>query len=259
MLVITTGPKTATSFLATLNLYTGTSSSFFGSGSSNFTGFSPTVPDNLATGHASVFTVSADTDYNGQITTTGDGDVISAVVYEEMKPGDTIYGYLPKTDMGIASGPIYDAHRQDVVVLMNKQWKRGGGFQLNWSNTTGIARASVAADKNIVDNTSTTVTAATPGYTCDLTSKASLSRAAAGIDCIIAGYATNTGTVGNQGVKLKNSAGTTIVTLTGGWSGTPGWYTQAFKIPAGIDKYDLQAYSNNGTLTLYAVSIYEYL
>jgi hypothetical protein len=216
------------------------------------------VPDNWGYGEVEV-AVSPDTDYYGYVSDFDGGIALSCDVYETQLLPDTTNGYVGPVHVAAQSG-IFDNQRQDLAVLGDKMWRRGASQVFNWStdlDSEARTFVSVAADRNVVDNTSTTVSAATPGFTIDMTGKVTLANSV--LNCVIACYGNRgAGTSGNQGVKVKNSAGTVLVNVIGAVAAN-GWFTSVVQLPATTAKYDLQGYSNSGTFTLYAVSVYEYL
>jgi hypothetical protein len=61
-------------------------------------------------------------------------------------------------------------------------------------------------------------------------------------------------------VMLRNAAGTvsTVISFTGA-AGVAGWYSGTVTMPAGVDKWSPMMSSNGvGTLSVYAISAYEY-
>jgi hypothetical protein len=198
--------------------------------------------------------VSPDTDYTGLFTDKNYGRIQSALVFEISSMTDHNSGYLSQNISERA--PIHDAYRQNLLPLIRNQWKRGGCMQLNWHVENGsspIANATTTA-KNIVDDTTTAVSADSPGYTLDMRYRDRLSQTS-GVPCVMKVYAAAAGA--NGSVILKNSAGSPVATAT--VTGALGWYSIAFDMPATIDKYDLHYVAVfGGTITLHAVSIYEY-
>jgi hypothetical protein len=186
---------------------------------------------------------------------------LSCEVYETQLLPDTTNGYIGPVHVAAQSG-IFDDQRQGLAELGDKMWRRGASQVFNWStdyDSEARTFVSVAADRNVVDNTSTTVSAATPGFTIDMTGKVTQSTVSTGVLCTIAAYGNRgAGTSGNQGVKIKDSSGTTLIGLIGAVAAN-GWFSAQFQLPATSAKYDVQGYSNSGTFTLYAVSIWEYV
>lgn len=186
----------------------------------------------------------------------GYGRLVAACVWELAFAPNTDKGY-PDVSAGSGS-PIYDKDRADVVRMANAQWTRGA--QPLWhysSDTDATARTrAVASYINLIDNSSTTVTTATPGVQLDLRYRTTLSRSALGVPVRLVVYASNTAGTGQ--LRILNSAGATVLTssITGT---TAAWYTTNGYLPATDAKYDAHLGGNGtGTLTVYAFSIYEY-
>ncbi len=211
-------------------------------------------PGNFTNGFASV-DVSPDTDYYGYISDFDQARILSVVVYEQNLAPDTSNGYLTPSVAG--NGPIYSSERADIVANAVTLWKRAGSQLLNWcTEDDGFARSTASGtNKNIVDDTSTLISASTPGFTLDLTGKASLT--SAGVACKIAVYGIRTGSAAQQGVIVKDSAGAPIVILNSA-PAAAGWFVGTLTLPATKAKYDLHYYATSGTLAVYAVSIWEY-
>ena len=113
------------------------------------------------------------------------------------------------------------------------------------------------AVKNIIDNTSTTVSANTPGWTIDLRAHSTRSRASFGVPVRFK-ICVNT-TVANDGgfVQLVDSTGTPMIVIPTTGTGTQ-WYTQDGWLPETLAKYDLQYGAGAaGTITPLAMSLYE--
>jgi hypothetical protein len=202
--------------------------------------------------------VSPDTDYTGLFTDKNYGRIQSALVFEISSMTDHNSGYLSQNISERA--PIHDAYRQNQLPLIRNQWKRGGCMQINWhveNGSTGAITNATATLKNIVDDTTTAVSADSPGYTLDMTYRDRLSQTS-GVPCVMKAYGGSSFANGGT-VVLKDSAGATVATLTG-FTTSNSWQSVAFNLPATADKYDIH-YATTGaalTFTLHAVSIYEY-
>lgn len=91
-----------------------------------------------------------------------------------------------------------------------------------------------------------------------LRSKPIVGRVSGGIPVVMWVYG-NANPSGGGAVTLKDSAGTTIASITSWTPSTPAWQSVTFNLPATADKYDLQLNGNGvAAMNLYAVSIYEY-
>lgn len=223
----------------------------------HFGGTSATdTPDEWAEFHG-VMDITADTDVYGLFQEEKGGRLIAAVVYEEGKVPDTLNGYLSPTSAG---ANIYDEDRRLLVERMIESWTTQGAHVWNFTAdlTSSAPQNSTTTWKNLLDTGVTTVSAASPGATLDMTGKATLRQEPTGVACIMKAYATTTGSTGK--VRLVNSAGVAIATVNLTAPTASGWYLTTFYLPASAGKYDLQFALDAGllnTVTVHAVSIYE--
>lgn len=220
--------------------------------------------------------VSPDTDYYCTISTSGNGKVASVAVFDMQSLSETTAGYLG-VNLTMHSPVVYSDRQQPHTILKNI-WKRGGAQVFNWStanNTSSVggyqredSNGGVGTNKyntststtltNLIDRTSTTVSATTPGFYADMTYKDRISQSS-GVPCVMKVWGYNPTSPGGDGtVVLKNSAGTTIATVTG-FGTTAAWVSTTFNMPATLDKYDLQFKTNNSGARFFvgAVSIWE--
>lgn len=113
------------------------------------------------------------------------------------------------------------------------------------------------AYKNLVDDTSATVSVNTPGVTLDLRYHSTLAREGYGVMVRLRVCAASTVGTDTGAVKLLDENGATLLTvpITGT---TEAWYTADGYLPATLAKYDAWYGGNTlGTLTIYAFSLYE--
>ena len=206
-----------------------------------------------------VVTVPPSTDLFGLIEDVDGGRIVAATVYEVSFDADTDNGYLPG---GFAQGtPIYDEDRGDMVELARDLWKRGASPLWNWSsNTNGTAPVTIDNTyRNIVDDSSTAVSASTPGATFVLGNRSRLSLGT--VPCVMKVYA-KSGSGSGGSVRFVDSAGA-VKASCATFGTTASWVSSgAFYLPASTAKYDLH-YSHIGLalgvqFTCYAVSIYQY-
>lgn len=197
--------------------------------------------------------VTPGSEVSGLFTELRQGRLISALVYEIGPALDTTNGYLAMAPPQGAN--IYADDRTRLTEIVNETWLGGGSHVANINcNEDGSAFTSVGSTpKNIIDATSTAISASTPGIFFDGTGKKL--DGAGGVSVVMWAFGSTTD---EAYVDLKDSTGAIVgnVTFTGG---TAGWHSSgAFTLPASSAKYDLHAYSTTGeTITLYAVSIYE--
>lgn len=185
---------------------------------------------------------------------TTEGRIVAAIVFEEMLPPDTANGFFEETSAG---ANIYDSHRQALATLIAASWAGCGSQVWNWTTDTAAAAPTntTVTFKNLLNTAVTTVTAASPGATIDMTGKAVSRQEATGVPVKMWVYASVTSSAGV--VKLVDSAGTTMLSVA--ITGAAAWYSVTGVLPASAGKYDLQCALNAavGTLTVHAVSIYE--
>lgn len=202
--------------------------------------------------------VDPDTDYYGTFYDVDYGRTMFACVWEVSSMTENHDGYLPQALA--TQSHIFSKYRQYPVTILNNLMKRGGATVLNWTVDNGASPITTTSSTatNIIDTSSTTISAATPGYTLDMTGKGR--RIDETVSCVMKAYGSKSSSAPDGSVFLKDSAGTTIASIAGAFQNTAGWQTSGvFQMPAGIDKYDLQfSRAVAGTLSLYAVSIYEY-
>lgn len=193
----------------------------------------------------------ANTAYFGTISDFNRARVLSISVYEGsfLTPAPFAEGYAATTS-------IYDRDRQDLLVGARTMWKQQAAHLFNYSvgyDTSARTRSS-ATPVNILDNTSTVVSTATPGYTLDLRNKSTVRRGT--VPCAFKAYGSIP--AGSGSVVLKDSAGATVATVAIN-SATPGWFSTTCNLPATLAKYDLM-YAGAGlnTVSVLAASLYQY-
>lgn len=194
--------------------------------------------------------VSPTTDYRLEFKVYDNARIANVLVHEEMLAPDTVNGYVanPGDRMlddvrGAARKALYDLYRRAGAVVL--PWN---GQRTNATNT----------DTNLIDGTTTAApSASSPGFVLDMRYKARQRDAGTGANCLL--YAFGSVTTGSGGsVKVKNSAGTALATLTG-FTTTPAWQSTALVLPATLAKYDLTfAAPFSSSLTISDVVIFEY-
>lgn len=190
--------------------------------------------------------LSADTEYYTNITVSGGARVAWALAYEyaNRHADDSVAGIVAAGKFS-EEGPIYDADWQDVQEAAKEHWRHSGAHLLSWTpnyNRTGGPTVTAASYTNIIDGSSTTVTANTPGVTLATQYHGTTSRENA-IPVKMAVYATRT--VGEAALNLRITDGTNVVTLTGAANGS--WSTVTGTLPGQVAKYDIQAHTTPDT------------
>lgn len=189
----------------------------------------------------------AGTDYYGTVSDF-QGRILGISVYEM-----SINATPPFREGHGAGSPVLDLDREELVLGARKLWKYGAGHLMNWCvDVAGspITRTSVTPI-NIVDNTSTGVSAATPGYTLDLRYRSTVRRTT--VPCIFKVYASCPG-LGSA--MIKDSTSGAVVTIAN--ISAAGWYSARVNLPATLAKYDLHAAGDGvNAISISAVSLYQ--
>jgi hypothetical protein len=200
--------------------------------------------------------ITGDTAYYGRFVDVDNGCMVAACVFDLQSMTENTGGYLAQS--ATTHTPVLNLHRSLPVNISNALWQIGGAHVLNWSVNAGASPITTtsATLTNIVDGTSTGApTAATPGYTLNMTDKDRLN-SGGNVACVMKAFAKVSGAVTGT-VYLKDSSNNTVTSVAV-TSTTAGWVSATFNLPATVAKYDLQFATSAGTLSLYAVSIYEY-
>jgi hypothetical protein len=200
--------------------------------------------------------VAPSTRYQAKFDEVGHCRLVAAVVYELPATTPAAYPVLS------ASSPIYAAHRTRLLGGVTDALNNNGSVLFNWQAElpTSAPRSSTSTTaRNIVDDTSTTVSASTPGFIPPLANARTLMQA--GTAVVMSVYGTPPSS-GNGVVTLKDSSGTVLITVTLTAGGGAGWYTASGVLPAtdGL-KYDVhfgRATVGAQPVTVGAVSIYQY-
>lgn len=200
--------------------------------------------------------VTANTTYEVLVKQIDYARILALSIFEEGDGViDTSIDYF--NDLTVPTGrKIYDSHRERLIGL-SSMWKRNGALQCNWGREGGATRTRTSATAiNLVDNTTTgTPTANSPGWKLDLQYRTTRSRAV--VPCVLAVYGSMSSGSGTVRITDTSAASPIAVTVN---SATPGWFTATGDIVASAaKKYDPMFLSDGAnTLTVYAVSLYEY-
>lgn len=198
--------------------------------------------------------VPADALVSGVLSDT-DSRLVAATVWELPLIGDnTDSGYALSNYQ--AGGPILATHRESVLTASNLMVRRGCSHLFNFSvDNQDVPRTTTSAtNRNIIDDTSTTPSAATPGYTLDMRYKGSVASTSGKVRALFCHYgAVSTGSGGS--CRLIDQAGTVLGTISG-ITTTAQWRTVVVDLPATQTKYDIQHATSAGTLSTYAVSCF---
>jgi hypothetical protein len=221
-------------------------------------GASSDTPADLGWGEVVMTDIPADTDIYGQFVDVEGGRLISATVAEDSLALLTPNNYVLPSAVAV-KGPIYDSRFESMLTLARDTWSRGAAQLANWTSDTD-ATAPIITDStytNIVDATSTTVSAATPGYCLDL--RYCRTRTRDTVPCKLFAYGSTT-TGSPTAVGIHDSSGALLGAITG-FTTTPTWRSTTIDMPAAEDKYDLMFKSGGAGadfFSLYATSLYQY-
>lgn len=202
-----------------------------------------------------IYEVTGETDYYLTVSELNYARIVSAELHEIALVPDTDNGYAP-TNFADGS-PIYDNDRAHVVSMARRTWKRHAVPLAHFhadTDTRSIAAAATA--RNPIDDSSTAVSAATPGYTLDMRNRTTLNRTSLGVPVEFRVYAD--GTDADTGtVKILDSSGTEMLSVAVDQGG-PRWYLTQGYLPATLAKYDPRYGGNTlGALVLYDFTLIE--
>lgn len=195
------------------------------------------------------FDVDPDTDYRLVFSVEDNGRLANALVYELNAKPDTANGYVPDTYSAVS--PILDDARSTIAANIYDLWRRGAAVCLHWHGSRSNATAT---DTNIVDGTSTAVSASSPGYTLSMSGTSRLKDS--GANCVVYVWGSVASGTGGS-VEIKDASGTTLATVTG-FTTTPSWRSTTLVLPASSAKYDITSSTAVGSLTITEVVIYQY-
>jgi hypothetical protein len=216
------------------------------------------------------FYVKPDMDYTVVFSDHG-SNMCAANIRELASLTAFVGGYLPQNIA--ATGPILAGYRKNAAEIARNLWRRGGAQLLNWCNEDGtnLPATTSTTYTNLVEATvsagvttlgSSSVTPNTLGYILDTTYRARRSQQATGVPVRFCACMFVNSAGADGAVRLVNSAGTVVASLTSQWTlaGGVAWATGTATLPIGLDKYDLQfaAVVGGTQVSCYAVSIYEY-
>ena len=201
--------------------------------------------------------LTANTAYYGLWDDQVYGRLISATVFELPSLTEGISGYLPQSLN--ADSEVLDVYRENVATVQKAIWKQQGSHLICWTVNVQSSPFTIASatPTNLVDGTSTTYSSSIPGFTLDMQYRDRLSQTS-GVPVTLKVCASqSSGATGR--VYLKDSTGATVLSITDGWTASAAWQSTTGYLPATEDKYYLVADNNSGgTLSVYAVSLYEY-
>jgi hypothetical protein len=151
----------------------------------------------------------------------------------------------------VRGGPILSTSREIIAEGLSEKWARGATALITWNETDGgLTTTASTTYTNALDGSSTSVTAATPGWTIDATRHNTVAQTT--VPVLFRCYVSSDG----GKIRLASSSGT-VIEITG--INTVGWVEVAGSIPAGVTKMDLQIARTTGiSMGVYAASLFEY-
>lgn len=176
--------------------------------------------------------------------------IVAASVWETSD-----FTYLEENKAALS--PIYDADRSSVTTMLRNLWKHDPAPLINWSSETSTAAPvnNTVSARNVIDNATTTISSATPGWTLDLRYRRRLRSST--VPCVFKAYGANGGSGTPPSVLLKDGSGTVLGTVS--ITGSAGWYSTTVNLPAAIAKYDIHHVGPSiGSVTTHAASLYQY-
>lgn len=204
-----------------------------------------------------VIGVPADALVSGHISET-DCRLVAATVWElppfSVYGDNTLSGYAPSNFQ--AGAPILSAHRENLITACNLMVRRGCQHLFNWTvDNQGVPRETNSSImRNVIDDSSTVTSAASPGYTLDMRYKGSVASTSGKVRCLFAHFGAMLSGSGGS-VQLIDQSGTVMGTIA--ISGTTWqWRTVAVDLPATVAKYEVRHAATAGTLDSYAASLF---
>lgn len=187
----------------------------------------------------------------------------TATVIETQSMTAHVDGYLPTTLT--QESEVLAVYRQRVAQIQKQLWKYSGQSLLNWTVLDGDVPETIssATSTNVIDGSSTTVSASTPGYTLDMRYRARRGQTS-GIPVVMKAFCSSNVWVDDPSngigqIRLLDSGGTAVLSIVDGFSAAGGWVSATGYLPATEAKYDLHFDNGGGgTVELWAVSIWEY-
>lgn len=208
------------------------------------TATSTVVPSNLTYGIIDV-AVDADSALDCVIQEIDYLRIVSACVFTigDNPVDDTGTGGVnPQLSVGTN---ILDSQHLDIATAVTGLWQKNAAHIFSWA-ADGTANSPTRAGttyRNILDSSSTSVTAATPGIRVQFTGRNRIAGGAGGkVPTRLAVYAQRTagaGTTSNNAVRISDGSDTITVS---GIGNTPGWFSADSDMAVGADlKFDVLA------------------
>lgn len=218
---------------------------------SSSTGTINDAPDEMSVQYQDV-AVTANTVYECALNVANYARPIAIMVYE-WNDDSTLNTHNPTS-----GSPIYDVHREDVLVSLSNAYRSNGAMNFHWSLVDGAARTrSNATPASVFDGTSTgTPTAGSSnGFYLSPQYHRTHSRTTVPMEwAVYASMSAGTGTC-----RLIDSSGNTYGSINVN-SATPQWWTATFNIPESAEIFLVPQMAGDGagTLSVRAVSVIEW-
>lgn len=206
--------------------------------------FTPDKPQDVQWVRTSI-DLSSNTLYRGAIDVASNAKLWAATVWEEapLLADDSVTGVCDPAAFE-AYGPIRSEDIQDVITTGTKLWQHNGGHLFSWSskglNSVSVDNTAPGSNwTNVLNLTSTSVTANTPGW---VLSTAFMDSVSNNVPLEMGVYATRISGTGTLEVRLRSASGT-LASVTG-IAGTMDPFVTATTSTAatssGGTKFDLQ-------------------
>lgn len=204
--------------------------------------------------------LSANTEYKFYFTCANGARLVMASLTECDK-NHSDDGITGVADPGgfVAEAPIYDHHIGKLVTANNELWQHNGAHLISWAaqyDEDGWPPTVATSYTNIINLSSTTVTAATPGWYLQTQYHNTVNRTTVPVK-----FCVNTDrTAGAGTLDIKLTDGTNSVSITG-IADVNGWSTTTGTIPAqAATKWDCHAKVSAGGTShvIRAISLFEF-
>lgn len=217
----------------------------------NDTGLSVTLARDSAT-PTQEWVPTADTVYNVTVTDIN-SRIVALSIWEGSATGAGVH------DAGYAAGvPILDSQRENLITSARLMWKQQAAQLFTWTvDNQASPRTRISGTAcNLIDNSTTTVTTATPGYTIDLRNRSTVSRGT--VPCVFEAYGKTENALGSGAVELRDSSGSVLASVAF-TSTTASWQSDTVDLPATLAKYDLYFKGDaTWTCSAYAATLRQY-
>lgn len=204
--------------------------------------------------------VKANEAYHFEITEENYARCVAANAFEVGKnPVDDSNTAIVTQTIGSSGNYILDGDQQQIIESHTNIWKRNGQVIAWYSYDDTAYSVSTTTYTNLIDRSSTTVAATSPGNTIDLRYHAlrNTTTVPARI-AVLAQRTSGSGSTSDNRVRFTN--GTDSIELTG-IGNTKQWYTSDGTLPIGTaaDKFDFQVRTASGdTVSFFACTVMSY-